>query len=652
MKNYQKTISILSLLLINFLQFSQAENIDIQRSKTIKNQKLKSLSGTKNISAIWAIHDSDKILQEDISNPKKEKNFIWDGKKIEIFGARNEIVAFQIIIESTEKTAPQVSARLKKLTHASGKTLNWKPFTDKDPTDYTGREIIRFNEHYLNVTKPEFMPVWDIHSPYTCPTNVIGHWPDALIPFNAKDDRGGGKIDIPPRNTQGIWFDIFIPKDYPAGIYSGIVEVLQGNKIIRIIPISLKVFNFTLPDENHITSMFWMDPNFVYIRHTLKTAKEKSDMILRYHKMAKRHRVEFFYALFDTSKEITATDADIERIKGTAYTDKFHYEGPGKGIGNTVIPANMYGNGILLSHAKRPHGRLWITPRKEAQARANKWMDWINSFGRTNIMTFLYGIDELGTPSDIKIMNELIDVHHSNLGSGSKLPIITSSNDPRKDIPELDMWFINSKVYNRKRCEEARARGQKVYVYNGGLPYNGSMFLTHPPADVLSIFWANYKYNIPVWFYWHVNHWWHHGSTTRKGMCQNVWLDPVTYGGQNIPRTDGQYGEGNFIYPGEDASFPDQNRGVKGPVGSIRLKAVRRGSQDYEYLYLAEKLGLKKDVEKTVNKTVPQVYDEIVNLNGPMSWSQNGDKWEETRFKLAELIENRISGSKKPETTK
>jgi hypothetical protein len=43
-------------------------------------------------------------------------------------------------------------------------------------------------------------------------------------------------------------------------------------------------------------------------------------------------------------------------------------------------------------------------------------------------------------------------------------------------------------------------------------------------------------------------------------------------------------GDGLLIYPGAEA-------GVNGPILDFRCKAIRQGGQDFEYLYLLEKMG-------------------------------------------------------------
>jgi hypothetical protein len=62
------------------------------------------------IQRIWAVDDGEKIKREDLQHPLADssKNMVWDGEKIQIFGARNEIVAFQLIIEAGASGASDV----------------------------------------------------------------------------------------------------------------------------------------------------------------------------------------------------------------------------------------------------------------------------------------------------------------------------------------------------------------------------------------------------------------------------------------------------------------------------------------------------------------------------------------------------------------
>jgi hypothetical protein len=106
---------------------------------------------------------------------------------------------------------------------------------------------------------------------------------------------------------------------------------------------------------------------------------------------------------------------------------------------------------------------------------------------------------------------------------------------------------------------------------------------------------------------------------------------PETYVERN---GDVQNGEGFLIYRGE-------TMGLDEPVASIRLKLLRRGSQDYEYFWL---LARKKDGRPMADQIANRVIHEPLGTDGawgsPGMWNHNAEEWERARFKMGELIQN------------
>ena len=57
------------------------------------------------ITAVWANTGEDKVAQEELRTRKGNRvilNRAWDGKAIHLFGARNEVVAFNLVLEAAE----------------------------------------------------------------------------------------------------------------------------------------------------------------------------------------------------------------------------------------------------------------------------------------------------------------------------------------------------------------------------------------------------------------------------------------------------------------------------------------------------------------------------------------------------------------------
>lgn len=75
---------------------------------------------TDTIARIWAVDDCEKIQQDDLSNPLATdyaNNKVWNGNRVNIFGGRNEIVGFQLIIEGGTAGASSVDVGLPNLTN-------------------------------------------------------------------------------------------------------------------------------------------------------------------------------------------------------------------------------------------------------------------------------------------------------------------------------------------------------------------------------------------------------------------------------------------------------------------------------------------------------------------------------------------------------
>src|ERR1051325_11009733 len=72
------------------------------------------------VRTIWAVNDGEKVERDDLNNPNKRANSAWDGQKVKIFGARNEIIAFQLIIEADQRGIERLSVALPQLAQRTG----------------------------------------------------------------------------------------------------------------------------------------------------------------------------------------------------------------------------------------------------------------------------------------------------------------------------------------------------------------------------------------------------------------------------------------------------------------------------------------------------------------------------------------------------
>ena len=54
------------------------------------------------LAAVWAVHDGDKVERDDLAHPARTGNTAWRDGIVRLFGGRNEIVAFQVVVESDD----------------------------------------------------------------------------------------------------------------------------------------------------------------------------------------------------------------------------------------------------------------------------------------------------------------------------------------------------------------------------------------------------------------------------------------------------------------------------------------------------------------------------------------------------------------------
>ena len=78
------------------------------------------LSAGAGVASIWAVGDGEKIARDARASAFKARNAVWDGRRVSLFGARNEILAFQVIVEADAKGIGALSLALPRLRQRGG----------------------------------------------------------------------------------------------------------------------------------------------------------------------------------------------------------------------------------------------------------------------------------------------------------------------------------------------------------------------------------------------------------------------------------------------------------------------------------------------------------------------------------------------------
>ncbi len=121
-----------------------------------------------------------------------------------------------------------------------------------------------------------------VHTP-TDESSVQGEWPDALPPLSKP-------LDLPAGKNQPLWVLVHVPKDAPPGDYVGPI-FLRAEGWSSAVPLRVHVWNFTLPERNHVETAFGLSPGTIFRYHRLKNETDKRRVLDMYLQSFADHRI-------------------------------------------------------------------------------------------------------------------------------------------------------------------------------------------------------------------------------------------------------------------------------------------------------------------------------------------------------------------------
>ncbi|RPI71288.1 MAG: hypothetical protein EHM45_23790, partial [Desulfobacteraceae bacterium] len=347
---------------------------------------------------IWANNGEDKVTRDEhraTINPASVVNSVWDGIKVKIFGAKNEVVSFNLVMEAGGAAVNNVGVSFNTLTSPDDATIVSKPVTGDNVFDWVGRNIELFYVRYLQIRTlsryyyrynqderhiPERMQRPWIGEGVAFPGTVWEdrpgadkYFPEILVPLELI---AGQVFNIAQNRNQSIWVDIYIPKTATAGLYTGTVSISQNGAVMRQIPVELKVYAFSLPDVPCLKTLANLSGSNIDKRYT-----NGSSVIDRHFQFFHRHKIDLIYAAGASDNEPSAEW--VPRLNGTLFSIANQYDGPGRDQGLNVFSIGTYGAWGFVDP--------WI--ESALQAFADGWVNWFTAHS-PNTEYFLYVSDE------------------------------------------------------------------------------------------------------------------------------------------------------------------------------------------------------------------------------------------------------------------
>jgi hypothetical protein len=627
------------------------------------------LSGTGPISAVWANTGEDKVTRDELRARKGTvtANSAWTGTQVTLFGAKNEVVAFNLILEAATTAATAVTVEFDTLTGPGGSTIQSASTDKRGVFNWVNRDIELFLVQYLQIkglSQLSYGSYDERHIPKklqrrrNADGSYAGGWvdrpnhdkfyPDIALPLEARKT-----FSIAAGNNQAVWADIYIPKDSAPGIYTGEVVVRHGGTVAYRVPVRLEVLNFALPDMPSSKTMVSTSYHDVAKRYTgieypnVGTKEDRLTKVVMRRQMLMAHRHKI--SLIDDNSGADAWPHDQPRpywrtaLSGALFTERYGYRGPGEGVGNNVFSIGTFG----------AWQDWWGTPTAASIAsHTDRWESWFAS-NSPDTERFLYLIDEstdyAQTQKWAKWMKDNTGVGR-NLSSFATVDLVHATNQ----IPSLDVsasWIAVAETASWEAAAQSvnSSARKKLYMYNGMRPASGSFAIEDDGIALRQLAWGQYKKKIDRWFFWSATY--YNDYQGGRGDT-NVFKNAQTFGGApyrdpvlGMTGWNASNGDGLLFYPGIDKIFQTDSPGILGPIASLRLKFWRRGIQDIDYVALAAQVD-PAAVDAIVKAMVPKVMWEV-GVDDPadpswvltdISWSIDPNKWEATRRQLANII--------------
>lgn len=593
---------------------------------------------------VWAVGDGVRVnpvtgalfeARRDIhkdypAGDPRSANPIWSPqtRTVSLRSARNEFFAFQVIVES-DSPLKKVDARVSSLKGPAGAVID-KP------------HIALFKEWYVNVRS--------VSTGYEGTSLGPGWYPDALMPERRVDLFPGFPFSIPDvynnipgQKNQGLWIDVYVPYDRkaaPPGRYTGEVVVSWegGGQAVQV---ALDVWDFALPEESHLPGDIWNGS-----MRSMPPGEE-----LAYYQLARQHRfTPLIYAyrpgLTIKGSTVALDWTEFDRrlspyLDGSAFTIQRGYWGPGYGLplDHIMLPLNNEKRGNKATAwpmAVPDQGR---TPEFEAvwketgrQIRAH--LDCDPRWSKVMKVAFLDGLDESYDEAAYEKMLYYGKLLHDGIGRGwFKYRIDGGYSRPVMErlSKEVELWICHTVDFNIDDVQYLRTKGVDTWFY-GPMIYekkenSGCGSNTFLDLDLLvnrGIGWVGWKYQTG-WVEWEFD--WNAFAS---------W-----YEAENFKEADGRSynGSGQLIYRGAVMDYD-------GPIPSIRLKAMRRGLQDYEYFWLlANAAGDRKEADDLVNSVVYKRPFGKAALLDVEIWKNSPEAWDNARTTAGERLDRHVRTS-------
>jgi hypothetical protein len=490
--------------------------------------------------------------------------------------ARNEFESFQVVISAGAAPLRGVDVSLGAPLKGPGGTI-------------PARNVRIYREAYLDIKHPSDLE------------GSKGRWPDALIPKVDEyygERRNAFPVDVPAGENRVAWIDVLVPQGQQAGDYTGSLRVTADGGFQRTVPVDLRVYPFGIPSTSTLQSTFgidWEQCTAHYGNDCIQNEQKGWALKSLYVRAGLEDRISLSYVEYQPpvpgDESSWFKQYALPLIQGKTPENDAHSWLPmllrGARLTSVQVDGDQYltdwkreakaggfSSRSFLYACDEPNtdAGTWNYCKQQARDARQRWpglavlitstIQNANRFNATNLIDIL-----------VPIVNEMDD--KPGIGSpyeGNQ----RAKYNPFLSQPGNRLWLYTS-------CESHGCSGDPGSdPYWRGWP---SYVIDQPASEQRAMGFVSYEYRASGELYFAVDY-----------DLKTAWTDQYDFGGN---------GDGTLFYPGTPARIGGKH---DIPIDSIRLKRIRDGREDYEYLHLLDERGKRAKAMSIARGLFPTLY--------------------------------------------
>ena len=547
----------------------------------------------------WTTHALEKVRPSSSPPPPAERS-----TGVELAAARNEFEPFQLVLRARSAPLRDVDVELTDLVGERGGDL------------IASRWATVYLQRYLALDKASSIE------------GATGEWPDPLIPridAYRHERRSAFPFEIPAGRNQPLWIELYVPPDTPPDVYRGALRISAGGRRLVSVPVRVEVWSFRLPSTSTLRTSFGFSGPAVLIQHRGRYTSDEDLFALSrlYAIAALRHRLSLH------GGAMVPPPARFERDRVVVdWTDFDRRVEP-------LLDGTLFGAADYLPGARITSIDVTTIAELTPEQTVRYWRAWADHFRARGWLDqlFVYLLDEPQSPEDYaEVVRRARLARTADPGLQT---LLTEQLVPRL-ARLIDIWVplvncVEPRSDGDRYCEETVPReryhrveeqGAAVWWYQScashGCNELGDAAYTGWPSHAIDA--SAVAHRIMPWLAWRLGisgELYYNTVESYLSPDADPWRDVRLHGGN---------GDGTLFYPGT----PERIGGATDvPVESIRLKLIREGLEDYEYLALAERSGLEELARANAVTVAASTY----------GWSRDPDTLYAAKFALGRALD-------------